>query len=106
LAANSITHADLLLVARRLHGQSLATAGGLARFTVEVRRGRHGDAIYCTPASTGKSRRLGAGTDKALAHFNATGSRRISDYGLLTQNASYILALIDQLRVLRQRGSI
>jgi hypothetical protein len=66
-------------------------------FSVEVRQGRDEEAIYCTWTSSGKARRLGSGTLKALDFFNQTGSMLPGDYTALTQNASYVLALISYL---------
>ena len=64
------------------------------RFKVEVTQGRLEDLIYFTPLSTGKRRRLESNCEAALELYNRTGSGRPADYAALTQNASYLLALI------------
>jgi hypothetical protein len=93
----AVDYAGLLRVARRLSGQELRTGAARARFTVEVRQGREGDVIYFTPASSGKQRRLESDCLAVLDRYNRTGSLRPRDYTSLTQNASYLLALIRHL---------
>ena len=93
----TVDYARLLQVARVLSGQELTTAGSRARFVVEVRQGRDDDFIFFTPRSTGKERRLEPDIEAVLDQFNRTGSRRPGDYAAITQNASYVLALIRRL---------
>jgi hypothetical protein len=80
-----------------MSGQELATAGGRARFVVEVKQGREGEFISFKPRSTGKARRLESDIDEVLEQYNRTRSMRPCDYTSLTQNASYVLALIGRL---------
>jgi protein-S-isoprenylcysteine O-methyltransferase Ste14 len=93
----TVTYSDLVRLARSLSGQELHTIGGNATFTVEVHQGRDDEVVYCIPTSSGKARRLGKGTEEALALFSQTGSMRPADYTSLTQNSVYILALIREL---------
>jgi hypothetical protein len=85
-----VTYDELLAIAGRLEGRTLETITG-RRFRVGVFR----DHAFFTPESTGNGQTDGrAAHERFIERFNDIGSPRPGDYGKVTRNASYLLALI------------
>jgi hypothetical protein len=88
--AGDVTYEELLDLAHRLADQPLTTPTG-REFTVSV----YLDCPVFIPASTGLGRSDGRkAAERFLERYNATGSRRPSDYGGVTRNASYFLGML------------
>ena len=86
-----MTYDELLDLARRLEDQPLTTVSG-REFTVGV----YLDCPFFVPASTGLGRSDGRkAAERFLTRYNATGSRRPSDYTDITRNASYFIGLLN-----------
>jgi hypothetical protein len=86
-----MTYDELLVLARRLADQPLTTPTG-REFTVGV----YLDCPFFIPASSGVGRSDGRkAAQRFLERYNATGSRRPSDYAGVTRNASYFIGLLD-----------
>ena len=87
-----VTWEQIVAAAKRVSGQELRTAGDRASFTVRVEQ----DTVYSSPPSTGKPRRLGAGSRKMLERYNTLRSLRPGDYNESNfRHASYLLPLIE-----------
>ena len=87
-----MTYDDLLRIARRFEGETLATVTG-KRFTV----GLYLDCPFFTPESTGLGRSDGRkAAERVVERFNQTGSLRPADYADITRNASYFVALLQR----------
>jgi hypothetical protein len=85
-----MTYQELLQLARRHEGHDLATVTG-KRFRVGVYR----DCPYFTPESSGRGQSDGRkAAERFVARYNETGSLRPGDYGDVTRNASYFVALL------------
>jgi hypothetical protein len=86
-----MTYAELLDLAERLKDQPLTTVTGRL-FTVGIYR----DSLVFTPTSSGLGQSDGRkAAERFLARFNATASRRPSDYGDVSRNASYLIGLLN-----------
>jgi hypothetical protein len=85
-----MTYDELLAIARRFEGQILETVTG-TRFRVGVYR----DSAFFTPESTGRGQSDGrAAHERFVERYNKIGSPRPGDYGRVTRNASYLVALV------------
>lgn len=82
---------DIVCVARKHAGQTLATMAGRATFTVRL----EGENLFVTPTSTKIERRLSTGSKKMLQEFNKTKSMWLGDYQDMTRNSVYMLRLIN-----------
>ena len=92
-----MTYDELLALARDLRDQPLETVTG-RMFTVGV----YLDSLVFTPASSGIGQSDGRkAAERFLARYNQTGSLRPSDYGDVTRNASYLVAVV---RRAQERG--
>jgi hypothetical protein len=89
-----MTYDQLLAIARELQDQPLETVTG-RQFTVGV----YLDSLVFTPASSGIGQSDGRkAAERFLARYNVTGSLRPADYKDVTRNASYLVALVRQVR--------
>ena len=85
-----MTYADLLALARRFEGKALETVTG-KRFTIGI----YLDCPYFTPESSGYGQSDGRkAAERFLERYNEIGSLRPGDYGDVTRNASYYVALV------------
>ena len=85
-----LTHDRLLELARVAEGVTLHTATGRA-FTVGISR----EGLFFTPASSGWGQTDGRKAhERFVERYNEIGSFRPRDYGDVTRNASYLLALL------------
>ncbi len=90
LILKPMTYDELLALARKLEGQTLATVTG-KEFTVGIFL----DCPFFTPASSGLGRSDGRkAAERFVARYNATGSLRPADYADVTRNASYYIGLL------------
>lgn len=90
-----ITADEVCAMARTLSGSTLQTLARKKAFTVKV----HGDKIFYTPLSSNTPRSHERKIiEKLCDRFNKLQSFHPSDYGKITANASYTLALIAKLR--------
>lgn len=87
-----VSVADIAGFAHALRGQTLATRSMNKPFTVSVRQ----NGLEYLPHSTVKPRLNDwQAIQKVLKQFNKTQSFKTSDYDEITQNASYLLAVVD-----------
>jgi hypothetical protein len=87
-----MTYEDLLVLARRYEGHTLKTVTGKP-FTVGV----YLDCPFFTPGSSGRGQSDGRKAAEAfVARYNEIGSLRPGDYGKVTRNSSYYVALLIQ----------
>jgi hypothetical protein len=85
-----MTYDELLALARRFEGQSLATVTG-KKFRVGV----YLDCPFFTPESSGYGQSDGrAAAERFVARYSEIGSLRPGDYAKVTRNASYFIGLI------------
>jgi hypothetical protein len=85
-----VTYAELLALARRCEGRTLATVTG-RRFTVGIYR----DVPFFTPESTGRGQSDGRpAAQRFVERYTATGSLRPGEYADITRNASYFIGMI------------
>jgi ribosomal protein L31 len=87
-----VTYEELLELARRHAGETLATVPG-KRFTVGVSDAEH--CPFFTPESSGYGQTDGRkAAERFLARYNETRSLRPGDYADVTRNASYYVGLL------------
>jgi hypothetical protein len=85
-----VTYEELLELARRNEGRTLATVTGKP-FTVGIYR----DCPFFTPASSGYGQSDGRkAAERFVERYTETGSLRPGDYAEVTRNASYFIGLI------------
>ena len=85
-----MTYEELLGLARRFEGKTLATVTGRP-FKVGISMG----CPFFTPASSGYSQSDGrAAAERFVARYTEIRSLRPGDYAKVTRNASYYVALI------------
>lgn len=85
-----MTYEELLKLAREAEGKVLRTITGK-----EFKVGVYMDCPFFIPQSSGQGRSDGRkAAERFLEIYNRTGSMRVADYGKVTRNASYFLALI------------
>lgn len=85
-----MTYEELLDFVQRNEGRTLETVTG-RRFRI----GSYMDSIVFVPESTGLGRSDGRKAGEAfVAEYNEIGSLRPGDYGHVTRNSSYFVALV------------
>jgi hypothetical protein len=85
-----VTYEELVALARRCEGKTLATVTG-KKFRVGV----YLDCPFFTPASSGRGQSDGRkAAERFLARYNEIGSLHPGDYAEVTRNASYFVGLI------------
>jgi len=87
-----VTYQQLLDKVRESEGVVFQTVTGK-----EFRVGIYMDCPFFIPISTGQGRSDGRlAVQRFLERFNATGSRKTTDYKDVTQNTSYLIPLLDR----------
>ena len=85
-----MTYDELLGIARRLEGQTLATITGK-----EFKVGIYLDCPFFTPTSSGYGQSDGRkAAERFVERYNQIGSLKPGDYATVTRNASYFIGLL------------